>query len=64
MYTAGAVVCNKRLEVPEFNGGIVATTAFAVVSEVGVHIARSPGDKHLASWLGLCPGKRSPAARR
>lgn len=38
--------------------GIDVTTALAVVSEVGVDLARFPTDKHFASWLGLCPGTR------
>ncbi len=38
--------------------GVDVTTALAVLSEIGVDMARFPSDKHFASWLGLCPGTR------
>lgn len=38
--------------------GVDATTALVVASGVGADLARFPGDKHFASWLGLCPGTR------
>ena len=36
--------------------GIDVTTALVVVSETGADLGRLPGDKPVASWLGLCPG--------
>ena len=38
--------------------GIDVTTALAVVSEIGVDMARFPTIKHFTSWLGLCPGTK------
>jgi len=38
--------------------GIDETTALNLVAEVGTDLSRFPGDKHFASWLGLCPGTR------
>ena len=38
--------------------GIDVTTALVVVSEIGADMSRFPSDKHLASWLGLCPGTK------
>jgi len=38
--------------------GIDVTTALAVVSEIGVDMARFPSVKHFTSWLGLCPGTK------
>lgn len=36
--------------------GIDVTTAFVVLSEVGVDMSRFPSAKAFANWLGLCPG--------
>lgn len=38
--------------------GIDVTTALVVVSETGTDMTKFPSDKHFASWLGLCPGKK------
>ena len=38
--------------------GVDVTTALAVVSEIGVDMARFPTVKHFTSWLGLCPGTK------
>jgi transposase len=35
--------------------GIDTLTAQTVLSEVGVHVAAFPSEKHFASWLALCP---------
>ena len=55
--------------------GIGASTALAVISEIGTDMGRWPSVKHFTSWLGLCPGtkvsggkvlgsKTKPAANR
>ncbi len=55
--------------------GIGASTALAVISEIGTDMNRWPSVKHFTSWLGLCPGtkvsggkvlgsKTKPAANR
>jgi len=37
----------------------------AVISEIGVTVREFfPGDAHLASWTGLCPGNHESAGRR
>jgi len=38
--------------------GIDVTTALVVVSVIGTDMRRFPTDKHVASWLGLCPGTK------
>ena len=32
--------------------------AETIVAEIGVDMSRFPTDRHLASWVGLCPGQR------
>jgi transposase len=38
--------------------GVDVTTAFTVISEIGVDMSRFPTVKHFTSWLGLCPGTK------
>jgi transposase len=38
--------------------GIDASTALAVISEIGADMSRFKTVKHFTSWLGLCPGTR------
>jgi len=35
--------------------GIEASTAFTIVSEIGLSPDAFPNENHFASWLGLCP---------
>jgi hypothetical protein len=35
-----------------------------IVAEIGVDMTRFPTDKHLASWVGLCPGHHESAGKR
>ena len=45
--------------------GIGQLAAAAVISEIGVNVAEFfPGDAHLASWTGLCPGNHESAGKR
>ena len=45
--------------------GIGPLSAAAVISEIGVTVREFfPGDAHLASWTGLCPGNHESAGRR
>ncbi len=44
--------------------GIGERAAIAVISEIGVDMARFPTAKHLAAWAGLCPGNHESAGKR
>jgi transposase len=45
--------------------GIAPLSAAAVISEIGTDVTGYfPGDAHLASWTGLCPGNHESAGKR
>ena len=44
--------------------GIGKRVAEIIVAEIGVDMGRFPTDKHLASWVGLCPGHHESAGKR
>jgi transposase len=44
--------------------GVGKRVAEVVVAEIGVDMSRFPTDKHLASWVGLCPGHHESAGKR
>jgi transposase len=44
--------------------GFGRRTAEIVVAEIGIDLSRFPSFKHLASWVGLCPGNDESAGKR
>jgi transposase len=36
--------------------GVCKRVAEVIVAEISVDMSRFPTNKHLASWVGLCPG--------
>ena len=44
--------------------GFGRRAAEIVVAEIGADLTRFPSDKHLASWVGLCPGNDESAGKR
>jgi transposase len=44
--------------------GINGRTAEARIAEIGVDMTRFPSDRHLASWVGICPGNHESAGKR
>lgn len=43
--------------------GIGNTSAQAIISVIGTDMSRFPSDRHISSWLGLCPGDNESAKR-
>jgi transposase len=44
--------------------GVDRVSAWGIISEIGVDMARFPDTRHLASWAGLCPGNWESAGKR
>lgn len=44
--------------------GIQATSAAAILGEIGVDPSRFASAKHLASWAGVCPGNKQSGGKR
>jgi transposase len=44
--------------------GIAERTSAAIISEIGVDMSWFPSGRHLASWIGLCPGNHESAGKR
>jgi transposase len=49
----------RLAEVP----GLGADSAQQVIAEVGATAATFPSSKHLASWMGACPGSEESAGK-
>jgi transposase len=47
----------RLAEVP----GLGVDSAHQIVAEIGVMAATFPSEKHLASWVGVCPGEQESA---
>jgi len=44
--------------------GISEQVAWGVLAEIGIQMSQFPSEKHLASWVGLCPGNHESAGKR
>jgi transposase len=44
--------------------GVGAVVATALVAEIGTDVSRFLSAKHLASWVGVCPGNKESAGKR
>ncbi|MGH9268940.1 MAG: IS110 family transposase [Acidimicrobiales bacterium] len=55
-----AEAATRLLSIP----GVGKRVAEVIVAEIGVDMGRFPTDKHLASWVGLCPGHHESAGKR
>ena len=40
------------------------TTIENVIAEIGVDMSQFPGEHHLSSWAGICPGNEESAGKR
>ena len=55
-----AEAATRLLSIP----GVGKRVAEVIVAEIGTDMSRFPTDKHLASWVGLCPGHHESAGKR
>jgi transposase len=44
--------------------GVNQRTAEGIIAEIGVDMSQFPSDRHLTSWVGLCPGNNESAGKR
>jgi transposase len=44
--------------------GISEQVAWGVLAEIGIQMSQFPSEKHLASWVGRCPGNHESAGKR
>jgi transposase len=54
----------KAVKLLETIPGVGRQVAEVVVSEMGVKMEKFPSERHLASWVGLCPGNEESAGKR
>lgn len=55
-----AEAATRLLSIP----GVGKRVAEVIVAEIGTDMSRFPTAKHLASWVGLCPGHHESAGKR
>lgn len=60
----GPFDANGELELLDTIPGVNRRIAQIIVAEVGVDMRRFPSHRHLASWVGLCPGNNESGGKR
>ena len=55
---------SKAVELLQTIPGIGRQVAEVVISEMGVKMEKFPSERHLSSWVGLCPGNDESAGKR
>jgi transposase len=54
----------EAVEVIDQITGISQRVAQGLLAEIGVNMGQFPSAKHLASWVGICPGNHESAGKR
>jgi len=54
----------QAVEIIDQITGISQRIAEGLLAEIGVHMGQFPSAKHLASWVGVCPGNHESAGKR
>lgn len=54
----------EALQLIEQVTGISERVAQGLLAEIGVQMSQFPSAKHLASWVGICPGNHESAGKR
>lgn len=54
----------EAVEIIEQVTGIGKRMAQGLLAEIGINMEQFPSDKHLASWVGICPGNDESAGKR
>lgn len=64
--TPGPDVLNwqQAVEIVDQVTGISQRIAEGLLAEIGVNMSQFPSAKHLASWVGVCPGNHESAGKR
>src|SRR5215204_783408 len=55
---------SEAVELLQTIPGVGQVVATALVAEIGLDVSRFPSAKHLASWVGVCPGNKQSGGKR
>ena len=61
--TADMAPFQKEAEMLDAVTGISMRVAETIISEIGINMTAFPTEKHLASWVALCPGNNESAGK-